>query len=220
MFLTDAEVRSLIVSSRKRCHKHENCKEKRAEARRKKRKVLPGCLILRSKLVENFLPYCYQLAKSRFGRYLEDVDIQQSAITGLMMALDRYDPSFGNTFMTYATWYIRRGMQEQVWKDYLVHPGIATERQPEFMQEGTKDKPSLDNKELIETALTILSPQDADVIQFRYFQGKSQRQTGVAMRVTYQRISQRETRALERLREKLKMLGITSLEDVYAGSPK
>jgi len=62
------------------------------------------------RLVVHNLRLVVWLARKWRGRGLEIADLVQEGIFGLMTAADRYDPSRGNRFTTFAYWWILQGV--------------------------------------------------------------------------------------------------------------
>ena len=54
------------------------------------------------------------VAKNYRGRGLSFEDLIQEGNAGLVRAVDRFDPERGHRFSTYATWWIRQGVQRGV----------------------------------------------------------------------------------------------------------
>lgn len=50
------------------------------------------------------------VALKHIGRGLPLLDMMQEGVIGLMRALDKFDPSFGTKFSTYAVWWIRQAI--------------------------------------------------------------------------------------------------------------
>ena len=69
----------------------------------------------RPALVDAYLPLIASLAR-RFPapRTVDRDDLIQEGIAGLLDALRRYDPERGTPFWAYASWWVRRGMQQLV----------------------------------------------------------------------------------------------------------
>jgi len=66
------------------------------------------------KLIESNLRLVVYVAKKHLGRGLEISDLIQEGSFGLMTAVRRFDPTMGNKFSTYATWWIRQAISRAI----------------------------------------------------------------------------------------------------------
>ena len=64
------------------------------------------------RLIERFLPTVTATARSYRIEGLDELDIVQEAVLGLLRALRRYDPERGAPFGAYAAWWVRQSLQE------------------------------------------------------------------------------------------------------------
>jgi RNA polymerase primary sigma factor len=65
-------------------------------------------------LVEVFLPNIAGLARGFRGSRVEQRELLQEGIVGLLFAARRYDPALGTPFWAYASFWVRKAMQELV----------------------------------------------------------------------------------------------------------
>src|SRR5690349_19640673 len=66
----------------------------------------------REQLIEKLLPLVGSYARRFPTEGLDHTDLLQEGIVGLLRALERYDPGRGVPFPAYATWWIRRSLQD------------------------------------------------------------------------------------------------------------
>jgi RNA polymerase primary sigma factor len=64
----------------------------------------------REELAERNLPLAVNIAKKYRGYGMDFIDLIQEANAGLLRAVDKFDPSKGFRFSTYATWWIRQSI--------------------------------------------------------------------------------------------------------------
>ena len=70
----------------------------------------------RQSLVEANLRFAFSVAKQYQGRGVELGDLVAEANSGLLRAVDKYDPDVGVNFISYAVWWIRQALQAAVTK--------------------------------------------------------------------------------------------------------
>ncbi|CAA9450597.1 MAG: RNA polymerase sigma factor RpoD [uncultured Rubrobacteraceae bacterium] len=68
----------------------------------------------RRRLIESNLRLVISIAKKYRGRGVSFEDLIQEGNAGLIKAVERFDPSLGNRFSTYATWWIRQAVTRAV----------------------------------------------------------------------------------------------------------
>jgi RNA polymerase sigma factor (sigma-70 family) len=71
-----------------------------------------GDMPARESLVEKLLPLVAASARRFRTEGLDQTDLIQEGIVGLLRALERYDPERGVPFPAYASWWIRQSLQE------------------------------------------------------------------------------------------------------------
>jgi len=71
-----------------------------------------GDAAARERLIDRLLPLVSSLARRFRTEGLDQTDLIQEGIVGLLRALERYDPQRGVPFAAFATWWIRQSLQE------------------------------------------------------------------------------------------------------------
>jgi RNA polymerase sigma factor (sigma-70 family) len=66
----------------------------------------------REELIRRLLPLVHSTARRYRTEGLEQADLLQEGIVGLLRALQRFDPDRGVPFAAFATWWIRQSLQE------------------------------------------------------------------------------------------------------------
>jgi len=70
----------------------------------------------RSRFIEHHLPLVISIARKRANQGVDFDDLVQEGIVGLITAAEKFDPSKGFRFSTYATWWIRQAIDDAVLK--------------------------------------------------------------------------------------------------------
>lgn len=76
------------------------------------RRAQAGDTAAREQLIHRLLPLVSSLARRFRTEGLDQTDLVQEGIVGLLRALDRYDAQRGVPFAAYATWWIRQSLQD------------------------------------------------------------------------------------------------------------
>ncbi len=84
------------------------------EERTLSRRARQGDIGARRRLIESNLRLVISIAKKYRGRGIPFEDLIQDGNTGLIRAVEKFDPEMGNRFSTYATWWIRQAVTRSV----------------------------------------------------------------------------------------------------------
>ena len=76
------------------------------------RRAQAGDVMAREELIQRLLPLVHSTARRYRTEGLEQADLLQEGIVGLLRALQRFRPDRGVPFAAFATWWIRQSLQE------------------------------------------------------------------------------------------------------------
>lgn len=79
------------------------------------RKAKNGDQNAKDKLVTSNLKFVVTCAKKYTNQGVALIDLIQAGITGLIYAIDNYDPDRGYKFLSFAVWYIRREILKEIY---------------------------------------------------------------------------------------------------------
>lgn len=79
------------------------------------KKMKEGDLKARNKLINSNLRFVVTCAKQFVGQGVPLIDLISSGNLGLIQSVEKYDPSKGYHFISYAVWYIRREIMKSIY---------------------------------------------------------------------------------------------------------
>lgn len=175
-----------------------------------------------------------RIAGNRYGNPIDESkldDIVQAGLFGLLECLKRFDPE-KSRLTTYSSWWVRKECLAWLWKDrtiylprylsgkdfrgigipsvyYLdLHHNNGRDTIPIELSLNHKDFEEVDNADeidlLMKKSIDVLTETEKEILFLRS-RGKTLRQIGVTHGICKERVRQLQNKAVERLRNLLKL---------------
>jgi len=176
-----------------------------------------GSTEARNRIVEENLGLCYYVAvrlRHRAPPGLDVDDLVAAGVFGLMRAVERFDPSRGVKFSTYAVKAISSHIRREIlrWRELPAKPTGEPEEWPsriavdpadfDMHRHGREPDPAdqVEAADLHHHAMRRMSPRERTIAQLRYADGMTLRATGDELGVTRERVRQIEHKMFRWLR--------------------
>ena len=193
--------------------------------------------VLKKRIIENYTKLVhYVIHKSKFVNLdiLDDRDYFQFGVEGLSEAIDRFDPTVGTKFETYAIQRIRGKIIDELRK-LQIKPRPTNPESPNQIyysnvslnssfddEEGyqlyemipnddeTQDESlnKLEEKEFLTKAIKQLEERDRTIITLYYYEDLNYKEIAEVLNITVSRVSQVHSRIMKNLKNKLAFINV------------
>lgn len=182
------------------------------------RKTRAGDIEARNTLIISNLSFIIAMA-FRFWRPGKSLmDLVSSGCIGAIIASRRYDPEKEARFLTYAGWWIMRGMQ---YVDYYAdkHPTVSLD-DPLFDEEDSTRADLIIDETAFETSMDqvetesllnypgLLTDRERVIIDGRFWEDRTLEQIGETLNIGKNRVRQLELKALRKIRNFIEKHGV------------
>jgi RNA polymerase sigma factor FliA len=187
---------------------------------------------LKKQIIMNYIKLVhYVIHNSKFMNIeiLDDRDYFQFGVEGLSEAIDRFDPTYGTKFETYAIQRIRGKIIDELRKLQIKPRPITPEKQEKVMYSNVSLNSPVDDddgymlyeilpsdseipdetaekneaKEFLINAIKELDERDRLIISLYYYENLNYKEIAKVLNITVSRVSQVHSRIMEMLKTKL-----------------
>lgn len=167
----------------------------------------------RNALIEAYIPLVHHVVTKiveKNQKFQIADDLFEEGVIGLMEAIEKFDPSRGLKFSTYATPRIFGSMVDAMRRTYLTQRPPKEKFAPQYV-EHVGDAPAkttpveckLERIEFLQTVLKGESKRTRLILIALYFEGETMKSTGKNVGVSESRVSQIVQETFGRIRERL-----------------
>ncbi|HAN41074.1 MAG TPA: sigma-70 family RNA polymerase sigma factor [Candidatus Cloacimonetes bacterium] len=149
-------------------------------------------------LIRDYAKLAYGICKTyqNYGIPLED--LRQEAMIGLLMAYDRFDPSKGTQFSTYAVYWIKKQILQALDQEFV---GSS------YIENYAEHNPAVSNPEKVSERLKLpadMPEREAEVLRLSYEKKLTIKEIAQRMNITNEQTKQLRGKALRRVKNHYK----------------
>lgn len=150
-------------------------------------------------LIEDYTKLAYGVCKTyqNYGMPLED--LRQEALIGLLMAYERFDPSKGTQFSTYAVYWIKKQILQALDQEFV---GSS------FIENYAEHNPPENNPEKVSERLKLpedMPEREAQVLRLSYEKKLTIKEIAQRLKISNEQTKQLRSKALRRFKSHFRM---------------
>lgn len=149
-------------------------------------------------LIRDYARLAYSVCKTYQNSGMPLEDLKQEALMGLLVAWERFDPSKGTQFSTYAVYWIKKHILQALDKEYISSPNFENYCEP---------APQISSPESSPESLqlpTDIPELEANILRLSYEQKLTIKEIAQSLHLTNEQTKQLRSKALRRIKGKYK----------------